>query len=85
VRAKLGATQARRHREEAEWDAAHPERPDVSFYREHVLPGLALVPVSRIARVTGLSLAYCADQAGAGCAAPHVVGDVAQDERYLEG
>jgi hypothetical protein len=56
----VGATQARRHREEAEWDAVHPEQPDSELYREQVMPTLAYVPVSRLAKVTRLSLAYCA-------------------------
>jgi CRISPR-associated endonuclease Cas1 len=60
ARAKVGATQARRRREEEGWDAEHPERPDPALFREQVLPALEPVSISRIARVTGLSLAYCA-------------------------
>jgi len=70
ARAKVGATQSRRHREEEAWDAAHPGRPDPTLYRETILPALTSLSVSRIARVTGLSLAYCA-RIKRGEAVPH--------------
>lgn len=70
ARAKVGATQARRHREENEWDAAHAERPDLAIYRGQIRPILASVSISRIARDTGLSLAYCA-RIKRGGAIPH--------------
>jgi hypothetical protein len=59
ARAKIGATQSRRARERAEWERAHPgEKPDPAVFRTQILPGLARVPVERIARETGLSLAH---------------------------
>lgn len=57
ARAKLGASQTRRARERAEWEMDHPgEKPDPAVFRTEILPGLAQIPVARIARETGLSL-----------------------------
>lgn len=59
ARAKLAAATTRRARERAEWKRDHPgEMPDPAAYREEILPGLAVVPVDRIARETGLSTAH---------------------------
>jgi hypothetical protein len=56
ARAKLGATQAKRARERAQWERAHQgEKSDPAVFRAEILPGLAGVPVARIARATGLS------------------------------
>lgn len=52
------------------WDAAHPGRADPALYREQILPALAQASASRIARATGLSLAYCA-RIKRGQAIPH--------------
>ena len=70
AREKVGASQARRHREEKEWDAVHLEPPDRAIFRAQILPTLASVSISRIARVTGLSVAYCA-RIKRGHAIPH--------------
>jgi CRISPR-associated protein Cas1 len=59
ARAKLGTAQSRRARERAEWERAHAgETPDPLVFRVEILPGLADVPVNRIARETGLSTAH---------------------------
>jgi CRISPR-associated endonuclease Cas1 len=59
ARAKMGATQSKRARERAEWERAHPgEKPDPAIFRAEILPGLTGIPVERIARETGLSLAH---------------------------
>jgi hypothetical protein len=56
ARAKLGATQAKRARERADWNRAHPgEKPDPAVFRTEILPWLVGIPVARIARETGLS------------------------------
>jgi CRISPR-associated endonuclease Cas1 len=56
ARAKLRSTQAQRARERAEWERDHPgEKPDPAIFRTEILPGLAGIPVARIARETGLS------------------------------
>jgi CRISPR-associated endonuclease Cas1 len=56
AQAKLGATQAKRARERAEWERTHrKEKPDPAVFRAEILPGLAGIPVARIARETGLS------------------------------
>jgi hypothetical protein len=56
ARAKLGTTQARQARDRADWERAHPEeKPDPTVFRAEILPGLAEIPVARIARETGLS------------------------------
>ena len=49
-----------RQRQENAWNAAHPERAEPEVYRREILPGLQGVPLSAMARRTGLSVAYCA-------------------------
>jgi hypothetical protein len=56
---KRGATMACRRREVRDWNATHPDTivdPDV-FARE-ILPGLQRVPVTELARATGLTDGY---------------------------
>jgi CRISPR-associated endonuclease Cas1 len=56
ARTKLGATQAQRARERAEWERIHgKEKPDPAVFQAEILPGLTQIPVARIARETGLS------------------------------
>lgn len=58
AKAKLGAAQARRARERAEWEKAHPgELPDPAEWAK-IQRGLIGVPVERIAREAGLSIVH---------------------------
>ena len=61
----IGVDLLRNHRcqrgaqERAEWNRGHPgERSDPAVFRAEILPGLAGVPVERIASETSLSLAH---------------------------
>lgn len=49
----------RRQREENAWNAEHPERADPEVFRRDVLPAIEGVPLSELARRTGLSVSYC--------------------------
>jgi len=60
ARRKAGESRRRRHAERTEWEGKHPERPDPESFRTTILPGIQNVPVRRLARVTGLSIHYCA-------------------------
>ena len=59
-RRQLGARQRARQREENDWNAEHPDRPDPEAFRRDVLPSLQAVPLRELSRRTGLSVAYCA-------------------------
>lgn len=49
-----------RRREEAEWDAAHPDmQVDEKVFRSEILPGMQGVSPSTLAVATGLSQQYC--------------------------
>lgn len=54
-----GASNARRQREVASWDRAHPNRPDPEVFKREILPNLQEVSLGRIARATGLTRMYC--------------------------
>jgi hypothetical protein len=57
---KRRTTMQQRRREEAEWDAAHPDAiVDEAVFRSEVLPGLQGVPLSTLVATTGLSQQYC--------------------------
>ena len=49
---------SRRTRADVEWNRAHPARPDPAEFTRNVLPHLAGVSMSRLARETGLSRRY---------------------------
>jgi hypothetical protein len=56
---RRGATMSRRKRELQEWDAAHPGSiADPAVFVREILPGLQGVPLSELARATGLSQGY---------------------------
>lgn len=57
---RRAANRVRRAREVQEWEAAHPDRPDPSLFQREILPTIQTVPLSDLARATGLTLAYCA-------------------------
>lgn len=70
ARARMGARQQERQREENEWNAAHPKRAEPEVFRREVLPGLQGVPLRELARRTGLSVSNCA-RIRRGEAVPH--------------
>jgi CRISPR-associated endonuclease Cas1 len=56
---RRGATQSRQQRERREWAAANPgASPNPELFRREILPGIQAVPLSELARATGLSLLY---------------------------
>ncbi len=57
---KRRSTMQQRRREEAEWDAAHPDaKMDETAFTTEVFPQLQGVSLSAIAEITGLSQQYC--------------------------
>jgi len=58
ARSKVGAANARRNREAAEWEQAH-ERPDPEVFTREILPDLENVPLTQMERATGLSKRSC--------------------------
>ncbi len=67
---KVGASQSARYEADKAWEKAHAgERPDPEGFRA-ILPGLAGVPLRKIAAATGLSLAHCG-QVRRGLKTPH--------------
>lgn len=59
VRRKLGEANARRRREEVEWDRTH-DKPDAEVFTREILPLLEGVPLSKLKAATGLSVTMCA-------------------------
>jgi CRISPR-associated endonuclease Cas1 len=60
AKAKNREGRVRRRAEEVAWNRAHPETLDPEKFRLEVLPLINAVPVRRLARLTGLSVSYCA-------------------------
>ena len=58
ARRKVGAANAKRKREAAEWERTH-ERPDPEVFRREILPSLADVTLVQMERATGLSKRSC--------------------------
>jgi hypothetical protein len=58
--AKRRETHLRRRAEQMEWDRTTGTRVDTDEYWHTVLPAIAHVPVRQLARITGLSVGYCA-------------------------
>ncbi len=58
-RRKLGEANARRRREEVEWDRTH-EKPDPQVFRREILPLLQAATLPQMRAATGLSLTMCA-------------------------
>jgi CRISPR-associated endonuclease Cas1 len=54
-------TLARNREAELAWKRANPKRPDPQFFLAEILPGLAGTSATALAKVTGLSVTYCAD------------------------
>src|SRR5262249_23008905 len=54
-----GAATAKRKREVAEWEQQYGKLVDLSAFEHEILPSIREVPLSRLARATGLSLRYC--------------------------
>jgi hypothetical protein len=59
ARRKLGDANARRRREEIEWDRTH-DKPDPEVFTRETLPLLQDVPLSKMKAATGLSVTMCA-------------------------
>jgi hypothetical protein len=59
ARRKLGEANARRRREEIEWDRTH-DKPDPSVFTREILPLLEGVSLSKMKAATGLSVTMCA-------------------------
>ena len=59
ARRKLGEANARRRREEIEWDRTH-DRPDPEVFTREILPLLEGVSLSKMRAATGLSVTMCA-------------------------
>jgi len=51
---KHGEATARRNRERAEWNRAHPGPHDPEVFRREILPGLQNIPLSAMMQATGL-------------------------------
>ena len=58
ARRKVGAANARRKREAAEWERTN-EKPDPEVFTRETLPLLENVPLTRLERATGLSKRSC--------------------------
>lgn len=58
--AKRRKTRQAQRAAELEWDAQHPEPPDVEHFRTAILPALQRMSARGISRATGLSVGYCA-------------------------
>jgi hypothetical protein len=58
-RRKIGEANARRRREEIEWDRMH-EKPDPEVFTREVLPLLQGVSLTKMKAATGLSVTMCA-------------------------
>jgi hypothetical protein len=59
AREKRGATMSRRRYEVRNWDTTHPDTiADPDFFAHEILPGLQRVPLSELARATGLTAGY---------------------------
>ena len=59
ARRKLGEANARRRREEIEWDRTH-DKPDPEAFTREILPLLEGVSLSKMKAATGLSVTMCA-------------------------
>ena len=59
ARRKLGEANARRRREEIEWDRTH-DKPDPEVFTREILPLLEGVSLSKMKAATGLSVTMCA-------------------------
>jgi CRISPR/Cas system-associated endonuclease Cas1 len=57
---RRGRTNAAHVKAAADWNRDNAERPDPATFAAEILPALRAVPATRIARATGLSLAYAA-------------------------
>jgi hypothetical protein len=58
ARRKLGEANARRRREEIEWDRTH-DKPDPASFTREILPLLQNVSLPKMTAATGLSVASC--------------------------
>jgi hypothetical protein len=68
---RRGATQSKQQQERREWEAANQgARFDPQSFRREILPRIQGVPLSELARATGLSLLY-ASQVRRGIRIPH--------------
>jgi CRISPR-associated endonuclease Cas1 len=68
---RRGATQSRQQRERREWEAANPGASfDPESFTREILPRIQGVPLSELARMTGLSLLYVS-QIRRGVKVPH--------------
>lgn len=56
---KRGASNTRRWKEAAAWNRAHPDRPDPDAFKREILPHLQGLPLSRVAKATGLTRMFC--------------------------
>ena len=59
TRRKLGEANARRRREEIEWDRTH-EKPDPEVFTREILPLLQRATLLKMKVATGLSVSMCA-------------------------
>jgi hypothetical protein len=59
-RVKQREARLQRRAEEVAWDRTHPDRQTPEVFAESVLPAIAAVPIRRLAKLTGLSVGYCA-------------------------
>jgi hypothetical protein len=57
---KRRATRKAQREAELAWEREHPKQPDDECYRREVFPELASRSAGEIARITGLSVGYCA-------------------------
>jgi hypothetical protein len=60
----------RRRAAELAWECENPEAVDEEWFRTEVVPRLASVSASQLARLTGLSVGYCSRVAKGVCR-PH--------------
>jgi hypothetical protein len=58
AKTKRGATNARRKAELAEWEQQYGKLVDLTAFQREILPLIQNVPLSRLAKTTGLSLRY---------------------------
>lgn len=60
ARKKVADARRRIHAEQVEWERSHGAPSDPALFARDILPAIREVPVRRLAKITGLSVNYCA-------------------------